>query len=196
MRVKSNISGFSLVELMVVLSIISIVSGLALPKYTQLKIRAARVESQTMLNHIHTLQVAYHSEESRYGNLAAVGILNEICSSNLPGIRRNEIGFKVEEPCKLTYVYYAEAGIDFFNDTKSNDIVANYGALAFTDVNHAGSADDGLGFGIPINACTSLGISGSYLDYLTINQDRQFGFFNEGSTAFNPSLSDATFQCK
>ena len=59
-------SGFSLVELMIVVGIIGILSALAIPRYQAFQARARMSEARNMLNHIYTLQETYQLDENTY----------------------------------------------------------------------------------------------------------------------------------
>ena len=65
LSIKSK-AGFSLVELMVVLSIVGIIVTLALPKFKEFQVRARQAEARSNLRYINTLQIAYHSENNIY----------------------------------------------------------------------------------------------------------------------------------
>lgn len=66
-------AGFSLVELMVVVGIIGILAAIAVPKLGAFTAKAKQSEARSNLRAIHTLQEAYFSENSQYGDLAAIG---------------------------------------------------------------------------------------------------------------------------
>ena len=133
---------FSLVELMVVLSIIGLLVSLALPRYNGMKIRAARLEAKQNLNAIYTLQVAFHAENDRYGDLDLIG-LREFngnnfgqCDTRSPSLN-NEIGFHVPDACKLRYMYSSEGGRDEYNQNSNCNIASCFSAqaLAYADTN-------------------------------------------------------------
>ena len=107
---NSLTQAFSLVELMVVLSIIGLLVSLALPRYNGMKIRAARLEAKQNLNAIYTLQVAFHAENDRYGYLDPIGLEEENginfgqCDTRSPSVQ-NEIGFHVPDACTVSYTH-------------------------------------------------------------------------------------------
>ena len=61
-----NISGFSLVELMVAVGIVGIMSSVAVPKYQKFKAGAKQAEAKSTLSSIFTLQQLYFTEEDKY----------------------------------------------------------------------------------------------------------------------------------
>ncbi|MEI6833381.1 MAG: type II secretion system protein [bacterium] len=66
-------AGFSLVELMVVVGIIGILAAIAVPKLQMFSAKAKRVEAQTTLKNIHTLQTGYYTENSKFGAAPDIG---------------------------------------------------------------------------------------------------------------------------
>lgn len=66
-------AGFSLVELMVVVGIIGILAAIAVPKLQMFSAKAKRVEAQTTLKSIHTLQTGYYTENSQFGSASDIG---------------------------------------------------------------------------------------------------------------------------
>ncbi len=70
---QSNDSGFSLVELMVVVGIIGVLAAIAMPKYQQFTARAKASEAKINLGYAYTLQEAYHMNHSVYSSLTDIG---------------------------------------------------------------------------------------------------------------------------
>ena len=68
-------AGFSLVELMVVVGIIGILAAIAVPKLQMFSAKAKRVEAQTTLKNIHSLQTGYYTENSQFGNATQIGFV-------------------------------------------------------------------------------------------------------------------------
>ena len=60
--------GFSLVELMVAVSIMGGLSAIAVPKYGQYKVKAAHTEARATLSTIHTAQALYLTDNNKYGD--------------------------------------------------------------------------------------------------------------------------------
>jgi len=52
-------SGFSLVELMLVVAIVGILAAVAIPKFTQMSLKAKRAESRNVLQGVGTAETAY-----------------------------------------------------------------------------------------------------------------------------------------
>lgn len=74
-RVKTlaPVRGFTLLELMIVVVIISILAAIAIPTYRRYAIRAHRVDGQELLLRVANAQERYYSTTNQYGTLADVG---------------------------------------------------------------------------------------------------------------------------
>lgn len=68
------LKGFSLIELMIVVAIISILAAIAYPSYQQYVLRGKRAEARAALLDAAARQERYYSDNNRYGSLAAAGI--------------------------------------------------------------------------------------------------------------------------
>lgn len=73
-------SGFSFVELMVVLAIVAIVAALAVPVYGRYAYRARRVDGKELLWRIAEAQERYYGSYSRYGGLVELGFVEPVLS--------------------------------------------------------------------------------------------------------------------
>jgi len=83
----NNKSGFSLVELMVVVAIIGILASLAIPQVSKFQARARQSEAKTQLAAIYTAEKAFYVEYTAYHNaFAAFGYAPE-------GTLRYNVGF-------------------------------------------------------------------------------------------------------
>jgi len=103
-NVRSS-SGFSLVELMVVVAIIGILAGLALPKFNLFQAKARQSEVKSNLSHIYTLQVSYFGDNDTYVNM------NTVSSAGVTN--GNTLGFTPSPASKLRYSYSSTGGTTF-----------------------------------------------------------------------------------
>ncbi|MFA7537742.1 MAG: type IV pilin protein [Candidatus Cloacimonadaceae bacterium] len=66
MQVCRNESGFTLIELMIVIVVIGILATLAVPKYMTVTRKAKESEAKMFLSQLHSLQEAYYRENDTY----------------------------------------------------------------------------------------------------------------------------------
>jgi type IV pilus assembly protein PilA len=65
-KVKNSQSGFSLVELMIVVAIIGILSSIAVPQFQKFIFKARQTEAKTGLSSLYTAEKAFYGEWSQY----------------------------------------------------------------------------------------------------------------------------------
>lgn len=65
--------GFSIVELMIVVGVVSVLATLAVPTYHDFQAKAKQMEAKTALSHMANLQDAYYLEHGHYGSLRQIG---------------------------------------------------------------------------------------------------------------------------
>lgn len=116
---KKN-DGFSLVELMIVVAIIGILAGLAVPKFNLFQAKARQAEVKTNLSSIYTLQQSYFGDNDVYVQFS--GVKKNSCTGAA------ELGF-TPSPCSgLRYEYSstATANPPTFKATGTADIKSIY----------------------------------------------------------------------
>lgn len=100
---KSSNAGFSLVELMIAVSIVGIISAFGVPKFRQLQAKAKQAEVKQNLAFIHTLETSYFGDKNEYSPLETLSSTSNAsqtaCNSN------NSIGFAISD-CKSAHYGY------------------------------------------------------------------------------------------
>ncbi len=157
--------GFTLVELMIVVAIIGVLAGVAIPNFLRYQLRARTTESLTHLKGIATSQDAYYSEFGTYVSASSPVPSTPPGASRLPwpaGTPFDEIGWAPEGGVVFQYAVNA-------------DSAGTPGALSrFTVETRADLDEDGLfsffayvrplaGFGglpgsMPATTCTAGGV--------------------------------------
>jgi type IV pilus assembly protein PilA len=89
--------GFSLVELMVVVAIISILSAIAIPKFKTFQAKARQAEAKSNLANIFTLELAYQAEADTFVALTSA----QACGTSSP----NPLGFYLTNCTTARYTY-------------------------------------------------------------------------------------------
>ncbi len=95
----SQSRGFSLVELMVVVAIISILAAIAIPKFRTFQAKARQSEAKMTLANVYTLEVSYQAENDTFLALASPGPCNGAASVS------NALGFLISDCTKSRYIY-------------------------------------------------------------------------------------------
>lgn len=99
---KAGQSGFSLVELMIVVGIIGVLATLALPRFKQFQAKAKMAEAQNVLQHIYTLEQSYALDNTLYMGVASIGANTGTVNTNLcTDAGATILGLKIE-PCQPT----------------------------------------------------------------------------------------------
>ena len=81
-KMRKNESGFSVVELMIVVGIIGVLAALALPKMQVFMAKAKQSEMKTLLSHIYTLEQSYFAENDLYvGDVNLIGYVKPTAGS-------------------------------------------------------------------------------------------------------------------
>ena len=94
---KRKEQGFSLVELMIVVSIIGILAALAGPRFKTFQAKARQAEAKTSLGHIYTLEQSYFSDNDTYGD-------------------ETQIGFAVQGNSRYVYTVTGASATDFLGN--------------------------------------------------------------------------------
>ncbi len=91
MKLHRNIKGFTLIELLIVVVIVGILAGIAVPVYTQYMVRARRSDAKVLLEQVRAAQEMWRAERGTYaindGNGTAVAKL-----VNTMGVPASPIG--------------------------------------------------------------------------------------------------------
>lgn len=95
-----NEKGFSLVELMIVVGIIGLLATLAVPRFQQFQAKARMAEGKNMLNHLYTLEEAYHLDNNAYLNMGLYGrtAANGLNCTKTAVAGADALGFEIN-PC-------------------------------------------------------------------------------------------------
>ncbi len=107
--------GFTVIELMIVVGIVSILLALAYPSYVKYVRKANRGEAQQLLMNWSINQEIWRSNNSEYATIAQ---LTEPCKDN----SECDYDFRIEDRGPNTFTLYAKArsGNDQENDTSRN----------------------------------------------------------------------------
>lgn len=104
--------GFTMLELVAVIVIISILATIAIPTYRKFIAKSRQSEANINLKQIMTLQDAYYMEHNAYTALANIG--NSDCGS---AVLKNALGFRPKDCAGLRYTYNVASNIGTANST-------------------------------------------------------------------------------
>lgn len=91
---KARKSGFSLIELMVVVGIIGILASLAIPRFKIFQAKAKQAEAKQNLNQIFVLEQSYFTDNDAFKNVPSPA-----------GCNANDLGLYFSDCGKLRYDY-------------------------------------------------------------------------------------------
>ena len=112
-KTKHSQSGFTVIELVLVLVIIGILVLLALPNLLPLITKAKSIEAKTMLTHVQTLEQSYFYEHSKYSkDLNEIGFLQDKLVTDGPTGRAN-YRIEIVSATNTGFVARATAVVDF-----------------------------------------------------------------------------------
>ena len=150
MRRKRSLAGFTLIELMIVVSILGVLSALAIPSFAMMVARSKTAEVGGNLSSMYKHAASYYaSERSNQGNVASVAghctVDDALPSPVLP--RKSKQPFNADQSFRdlgftLADMVYFQYGLASANGTSSCDHQANNAAL-YTFYAHGDLDSDG-----------------------------------------------------
>lgn len=138
---KKKSTGFTLIELMVVVAIIGLLAAIAIPSYKDSTRRANRADAQITLSRLATLQERYFFRTNQY-----TGDFNDLISGvadNTTSITSDEGYYTVSLTATASSWSLTATGLgDQLNDTDCKTLtLTNLGAKTSTDSNNAASTE-------------------------------------------------------
>lgn len=133
-------TGFSLVELMIVVAIIGILAAIAIPNLVAMQLKAKRSEAPANMNGIKTAEVAYEAAFNTYVDCAAKpGVLSKTPMTwIIVGDGFSTIGWKPEGMIRGSYAVSNAGATDFLvtgsTDVDGNGDIANFSATVSLNV--------------------------------------------------------------
>lgn len=88
--VRRSASGFTLIELMIVVAVIAILAAIAYPSYQEYVMRSRRVEGQALLNDAAARQERWRAQNGSYMQPATPA---DIAKLKLPNVDKSENGY-------------------------------------------------------------------------------------------------------
>jgi len=143
-KTAGNPSGFTLVELMIVVVIIGILAALAIPRFMRASTKAKQSEAKGILKQIYTMQVAYRIDHDQYFLTATAAN-----SGNPTAFADLGLGVEIMVVAKYTYtISSTDAGATNFLATATSGILDDDGTADTWTINEAGvlsvTSDDAL----------------------------------------------------
>ncbi|HKP72098.1 MAG TPA: prepilin-type N-terminal cleavage/methylation domain-containing protein [Pyrinomonadaceae bacterium] len=102
---RKNASGFSLIELLIVVAIIGIIAAIAVPNFLNSRQSAYNASAFSSLRLIHIAEIAYRERNSQYGDLNDLKNANLLSDPLLATGQRSNYTFTIN-PATLTPNYY------------------------------------------------------------------------------------------
>jgi prepilin-type N-terminal cleavage/methylation domain-containing protein len=131
-------SGFTLIELMIVVAMIGILSTLAIPSFSRYQNRARRSESHTNLASLGKTQKAYYAE---FGIFIGVEMVPSTVTGANPGPAKRDSA--VVLPAFATVGWYPEGSVFFDYDTNTGGFASCACKTCFTSTAYGDVDGDG-----------------------------------------------------
>ncbi len=162
MNVRGNQSGFSLIELMIVVAIIGILATVAIPNFSRFQAKARQSEAKTLLSGIYTAEKAFHAEWTNY----TADLVNAGFDVNIVRSRYTDIGFSGTNALTVTPPNYPA------------EVAANLVMVGGTAANLDATCDGRDATGQLFLACAEAQLDqDATLDAWEINQNRTLRLF-------------------
>lgn len=148
LSLRRNVSGFTIIELLIVIVVIAILAGLVLTTFAGVQERARDTERRTDINSIATQLEVYYNDNGHYlsGSTAA-----DTC------------GATDDQDCALTTATLDGIDADALVDPQENDLVVGAIPASFTDADDYRYFYDVTGATCTTEQCDSFSL-GSYLE--------------------------------
>jgi type IV pilus assembly protein PilE len=116
MNKQKDIRGFTLIELMIVVTVIAILTAIAYPSYQQYVIRANRSAAQTFMLQIANLQEQYLLDRHAYQTSPATGTWDDLSPPETDGLYSFSVSVTSGPPPSYTITATPVAGTRQAND--------------------------------------------------------------------------------